>query len=95
MLLLSLADIEHTPAVTRAWPAAMSVAWRAVLLAALMPAAVPSALKLADLTPGMMQGHVLVLRHALAPGGSDPDGFNQNVCSTQRNLDSVGRAQST
>lgn len=36
---------------------------------------------------------VLLLRHALAPGGGDPAGFNVNDCSTQRNLNDVGREQ--
>ncbi len=36
---------------------------------------------------------VLLLRHALAPGGGDPAGFDVNDCSTQRNLNHVGRDQ--
>lgn len=36
---------------------------------------------------------VLLLRHALAPGGGDPAGFDVNDCSTQRNLNDVGRDQ--
>jgi len=38
-------------------------------------------------------GDVLIMRHALAPGGGDPDNFDLNDCSTQRNLDSEGRQQ--
>ena len=38
-------------------------------------------------------GPVVMLRHALAPGG-DPANFDIEDCSTQRNLNSVGRAQS-
>jgi broad specificity phosphatase PhoE len=38
-------------------------------------------------------GDVLLMRHALAPGGGDPDGFNLNDCKTQRNLDAQGRKQ--
>ena len=34
------------------------------------------------------------MRHAIAPGGGDPSGFNLKVCNTQRNLDAQGRAQS-
>ena len=37
---------------------------------------------------------VLFLRHSLAPGNGDPSNFNVNDCSTQRNLDRVGIAQS-
>lgn len=34
---------------------------------------------------------MLLLRHALAPGIGDPENFQLNDCSTQRNLSSVGR----
>lgn len=37
---------------------------------------------------------VLHIRHALAPGGGDPSHFDVNDCSTQRNLNEVGREQS-
>ncbi|MHA7853369.1 histidine phosphatase family protein [Marinobacter shengliensis] len=36
---------------------------------------------------------VLLMRHALAPGTGDPGGFDLEDCSTQRNLNSVGREQ--
>lgn len=38
-------------------------------------------------------GHVLMLRHAIAPGFGDPDGFDVEDCATQRNLSEEGRAQ--
>jgi phosphohistidine phosphatase SixA len=38
-------------------------------------------------------GHVLLLRHANAPGVGDPTGMTLSDCSTQRNLDDRGRAQ--
>lgn len=38
-------------------------------------------------------GHVLLLRHANAPGVGDPPGMVLGDCSTQRNLDDRGRAQ--
>jgi len=38
-------------------------------------------------------GHVLLLRHALAPGFGDPEHFRLGDCATQRNLSEVGRAQ--
>jgi hypothetical protein len=38
-------------------------------------------------------GHVLLLRHAHAPGFGDPPGFQLDDCATQRNLDASGRAQ--
>ena len=37
--------------------------------------------------------HVLLMRHADAPGFSDPAGYRLDQCSTQRNLGEVGRAQ--
>ena len=38
-------------------------------------------------------GNVLLIRHALAPGLGDPQNFDLNDCSTQRNLDGEGREQ--
>lgn len=38
-------------------------------------------------------GHVLLMRHARAPGGGDPAGFRLDECATQRNLDSEGQDQ--
>ncbi|MDC0044767.1 histidine phosphatase family protein [Pelagibacteraceae bacterium] len=37
---------------------------------------------------------LIFIRHALAPGNGDPDNFDILDCTTQRNLDSVGRDQS-
>ena len=37
--------------------------------------------------------HVLLMRHALAPGIGDPVGYRLDDCSTQRNLNQVGAAQ--
>lgn len=37
--------------------------------------------------------HVLLMRHALAPGMGDPAGYTLKDCKTQRNLDSKGREQ--
>ena len=38
-------------------------------------------------------GHILMIRHALAPGTGDPANFEIGDCSTQRNLDDRGRDQ--
>lgn len=38
-------------------------------------------------------GYVVMMRHALAPGIGDPDGFRLKDCSTQRNLSAAGRQQ--
>ncbi len=37
------------------------------------------------------KGYVLLIRHAYAPGVGDPENFNVNDCSTQRNLNDEGR----
>lgn len=38
-------------------------------------------------------GHVVLIRHALAPGTGDPDDFRLDDCATQRNLSEPGREQ--
>jgi phosphohistidine phosphatase SixA len=42
----------------------------------------------------LQNADIVLLRHANAPGVGDPDGFKLGDCSTQRNLDDVGRSQS-
>ena len=39
-------------------------------------------------------GNLIFIRHAYAPGGGDPENFDINDCSTQRNLSDAGRIQS-
>tara|TARA_Y100000741_G_scaffold339615_1_gene300592 strand:+ start:390 stop:947 length:558 start_codon:yes stop_codon:yes gene_type:complete len=39
-------------------------------------------------------GKLIFIRHAYAPGSGDPENFNINDCSTQRNLNENGRIQS-
>tara|TARA_B100000965_G_C19444976_1_gene692620 strand:- start:175 stop:723 length:549 start_codon:yes stop_codon:yes gene_type:complete len=39
-------------------------------------------------------GKLIFIRHAIAPGGGDPDNFKLNDCSTQRNLNQDGIEQS-
>mgnify|MGYP001460860347 FL=1 len=38
-------------------------------------------------------GKLIFIRHAYAPGSGDPNNFNLNDCSTQRNLNDEGRKQ--
>ena len=38
-------------------------------------------------------GKLVFIRHALAPGGGDPENFDIKECNTQRNLDNIGKAQ--
>jgi broad specificity phosphatase PhoE len=48
----------------------------------------------ADLWRAMQQpGHVVLMRHALAPGTGDPANFTLEDCATQRNLSDNGRNQ--
>ncbi len=52
----------------------------------------------ADLNKKLMNqledgGNLIFIRHAYAPGSGDPNNFNLNDCSTQRNLNKEGRKQ--
>ena len=38
-------------------------------------------------------GKLIFIRHAYAPGSGDPDNFNLNDCTTQRNLSEEGKKQ--
>ncbi len=38
-------------------------------------------------------GKIIFIRHAYAPGNGDPNNFNLDDCSTQRNLSKEGRKQ--
>ena len=64
----------------------------AFLTAALLPGSPSRAEPLAEAIAGI-NADVLFLRHALAPGFGDPEHFRIDDCTTQRNLDDVGRAQ--
>ena len=37
---------------------------------------------------------IILIRHSIAPGGGDPEGFNIDDCTTQRNLNQAGIEQS-
>jgi phosphohistidine phosphatase SixA len=59
-------------------------------LAAIQPARADEAAAWQALRTG---GHVALMRHAAAPGGTgDPPGFRLDDCATQRNLSAEGRA---
>jgi phosphohistidine phosphatase SixA len=48
----------------------------------------------ANLASPMTDGqHILFMRHADAPGFSDPSGYRLDQCSTQRNLGEFGKKQ--
>ncbi len=44
--------------------------------------------------PAQNGDKIILIRHAKAPGGGDPDGFKIEDCKTQRNLDMMGINQS-
>lgn len=50
-------------------------------------------------TPSLLEAireidaNVVFMRHALAPGFGDPEGFRLDACESQRNLDETGRQQ--
>ena len=68
-------------------------AWAFLPLLFLTPAGVALADE-QDLIRQMQAGNaVLMIRHALAPGVGDPDEFDLDDCSTQRNLNRAGRDQ--
>ncbi len=64
---------------------ALALIWLPIPLST--PAAEPLWRALAD------GGHLVLMRHALAPGMGDPAAFRLGDCASQRNLDAEGRAQ--
>lgn len=77
----------RSPGFGRARPGAM------LLVGALLVPGVPDAAEVGLVQRMKAGGHVLMIRHALAPGIGDPMEFKIGDCSTQRNLDARGRAQ--
>jgi phosphohistidine phosphatase SixA len=61
-----------------------------LILFAATPAYADEATAWAALREG---GHIILMRHATAPGVGDPPGFRLGDCSTQRLLSGAGRAQ--
>ena len=62
-----------------------------VIVSVLSLAGIARADLLRDLTDGQ---HVMMIRHADAPGVGDPAGYKLDQCATQRNLGEYGRRQS-
>tara|TARA_E500000178_G_scaffold353521_1_gene419666 strand:+ start:880 stop:1443 length:564 start_codon:yes stop_codon:yes gene_type:complete len=48
----------------------------------------------ANWKPALDGNKIILIRHSIAPGGGDPQGFKINDCSTQRNLSLEGINQS-
>ncbi len=68
---------------------------RALFLVVALLAATPPAAADPGLWNALKSGDaIVVIRHALAPGTGDPGNFKVDECTTQRNLNDVGRAQS-
>lgn len=66
------------------------------LLAGVLALASLAAASESDLEARLVQGgHVLMMRHAHAPGFSDPPQFRLGDCASQRNLDQAGREQAS
>ncbi len=65
------------------------------ILIALMSVLMPANVQAADVWSQMRneRGLVVLMRHAIAPGVSDPAGFRLGDCSTQRVLSKEGREQ--
>ena len=54
-----------------------------------------SAYSIDEILPSLKEGgKIIFIRHALAPGNGDPENFDLNDCSTQRNLNQRGIEQS-
>jgi broad specificity phosphatase PhoE len=62
-------------------------------LAVVILLSLPTALLANDWDALKQPGAIALMRHALAPGGGDPEGFTLGDCRTQRNLDNRGRDQ--
>lgn len=64
------------------------------VMAALIITLFLSTAALANLVSPMTDGqHILFMRHADAPGFSDPASYRLDQCSTQRNLGELGKKQ--
>ena len=65
-----------------------------ILAASILPTAVDALSSQNELVDRIKAGgHILMIRHAMAPGNGDPSNFRIGDCKTQRNLDDSGRAQ--
>lgn len=71
--------------------------FRNFLLIALCLIGITSTARAADMHPLLKtlatDNHFALIRHALAPGNGDPENFDIDDCTTQRNLNETGRSQ--
>lgn len=73
------------------WDRGMTVTFKSILIALLCWPMALWAGEFADKLAAV--SHVLLMRHADAPGVGDPAGYRLDDCTTQRNLGSGGKAQ--
>lgn len=78
----------NKPRTLRLWIRAV-IALLCVALGAVHPAQASDIWAQLRTEPGV----VVLMRHAIAPGGGDPAGFTLGDCTTQRNLSAEGRDQ--
>jgi phosphohistidine phosphatase SixA len=71
----------------------VSVILSLTFISAILPAAALAADQSEVIDRLKAGGHILMIRHALAPGNGDPPNFKIGDCATQRNLDDTGRDQ--
>lgn len=71
--------------------------WASVIFLSMLLTAMPAVAVAGDQSAVIDRlkagGHILMIRHALAPGNGDPPNFKIGDCATQRNLDDTGRDQ--
>ena len=71
--------------------------WTSLLLSLALLSAIPTSAVAVDQSEIIDRlnagGHILMIRHALAPGNGDPPNFKIGDCATQRNFDDTGRDQ--
>jgi len=69
--------------------------WLIALIVVVVGFVSPASAQASDLLSQMQddRGLVVLMRHAIAPGGGDPAGFTLGDCSTQRQLSAQGRSQ--
>ena len=71
--------------------------WTSLILSLTLLSAIPTSAVAVDQSDVIDRlnagGHILMIRHALAPGNGDPSNFKIGDCATQRNLDDTGRDQ--
>lgn len=80
------------PAAIQRWASASAAIILALMLAV---GSSPASAGPRDVLSALSQpGHFAIMRHALAPGYSDPANFRIDDCATQRNLSDAGRRQS-